>query len=218
MKDKLYIYIGSLALLVSFFIIGSHFYKKSQGEQFEQVVDANKNVFVREHSPRFGDPKAEVIITEFLDPECESCRAAYPGVKELLKEYEGKVQLVVRFAPFHANSKHAIKVLNATRKQNKFWESLEHLFYYQKVWADHHNPKPEMVYKLLPKVGVDIEKLKEDMKDPSLDKLIEQDLEDLRMLNVKATPTFFVNGKPLEDYGLKFLQDLVKAEVSRIYN
>ena len=70
-------------------------------------------------------------ISEFLDPECESCRMFAPKVKKLVEMYHGQVKLVIRYAAFHKNSKHAIRVLEATRKQNKYKESLNLLFDYQ---------------------------------------------------------------------------------------
>ncbi|NMG42229.1 thioredoxin domain-containing protein [Aromatoleum toluvorans] len=34
------------------------------------------------HSPTLGKADAPVVIVEFLDPACETCRAFYPRVKE----------------------------------------------------------------------------------------------------------------------------------------
>src|SRR5690606_28131327 len=120
--------------------------------------------FVREYSPRFGSENAKVILTEFLDPECESCRAFYPVVKSLLSEFGDKVQLVVRYAPFHQNSRVAIKALEAARFQGKYWESLELLFFHQPQWGDHHNPRPELIFEFLSQLGLNMEQLKSDME------------------------------------------------------
>jgi protein-disulfide isomerase len=217
MKDKVYLYIGSTALLLGLFLLGAKFYKDARKQEFSFLAKKDASIFVRDYSPRYGSKEAKVYLTEFLDPECESCRALYPMVKNLLKEFEGKVQLVVRYAPFHGNSKVAISALEAARMQGKYWETLELLFHYQPAWGDHHNPRPELIFELLKKSGLDMDSLLKDIKHPKIAKIIEQDAADLKILNVRMTPTFFVNGKPLEKFGIDHLRSLIHAEVEKTY-
>ena len=51
------------------------------------------------------------------------------------------------------------------------------------------------------------------MKKPEIEALIKQDLEDIKTLGIKATPEFFVNGKPLTKFGMKELQDLIESQL-----
>lgn len=215
--NKKNLFIATSAFLVVLFAVATWVYNDAKREALNFLAKENKELFMRDYSPRFGNPEAKVYLTEFLDPECESCRRFYPEVKSILKEFDGKVQLVVRYAPFHHNSKHAIAVLEATKEQDKYWESLEMLFHYQPYWADHHNPKPELVFDYLIQIGLDIDKLKKDMQAPKIQKIIEQDLSDLRTLNVRGTPTFFINGRALENFSVMSLREMIASEVKRVY-
>ncbi|NCN27829.1 thioredoxin domain-containing protein [bacterium] len=181
----------------------------------EFLASDNFNTFVRDYSPVLGSPDAKVYITEFLDPECESCRAVYPAVKEIMKEFEGKVKLVVRYAPFHGNSVMAVRILEAARAQGKYWEALELLFEKQPEWGDHHNPRPSLIWTYLPTIGIDVERLQKDMENPIILTRLQRDVEDGRMLDVRQTPTFFVNGKPLTSFGIPQLRSLVKDQVEQ---
>ena len=60
-------------------------------------------------------------------------------------------------------------------------------------------------------------KIKKDMNDPEIAKIIQQDLADAKTLNVRKTPGFFVNGNPLPSFGYKQLQELVESEISKYY-
>ena len=133
MKNKLVIYIAVGLALVLAFVGATYMYQSSQKAKLDFLATEKSELFVRDHSPRYGNENAKVILTEFLDPECESCRAFYPVVKSFLNEFEGQIQLVVRYAPFHQNSKIAIKALEAARMQGKYWEALELLFYHQPI-------------------------------------------------------------------------------------
>lgn len=182
---------GSLVVLIGLFVFGANNYKNYESKRLGFLARENASLFIRDYSPQYGAGDAKVYLTEFLDPECESCRSFYPEVKNLLKDFEGKVKLVVRYAPFHRNSAMAIKALEASKNQGKYWEALELLFKYQPVWGSHHNPQPDLMFDYLPEIGIDVDKLKSDMKNPEFDKIIAQDLSDLKQLNVRGTPTFF---------------------------
>lgn len=217
MKNKIVPIIISILILVGAFFAGSYIYKRTEGERLGFLAQDNIKLFYPDYSPVFGAKDAKVVITEFLDPECESCRRLYPEVKKVLKMYEGKVKLVVRYAAFHQNSTHAIKVLEASRKQNKYWESLDIMFKKQPTWANHHNPQPFLVFSFLPDVGVNVEQLKKDMQDPQIVENIANDARDMETLKVQGTPTFFVNGQALEQFGVGFLYSAIDREVKKYY-
>jgi protein-disulfide isomerase len=217
MSNKIKIYIGSTTALILLFIIGVKVYKNSQEEKYSFLAQEDAAVFIRPYAPKYGNENAKVFLIEFLDPECETCRVFYPKVKELLAKYKDKVQLVVRYAPFHHNSILAVRALEAARKQGKYWEGLETLFKNQPSWGDHHNPKPALIFEYLSKLGLDMNKLEADIKDPQIEKNIKQDIEDLKRLNVRKTPSFFVNGRPLKFFGYENLVKLVEEEIEKAY-
>ena len=68
MKNKTYLYIGSFALILGAFLLGTKLYKDSKKDAFSFMAKENAEVFVRPHSPRFGNPEAKVVLIEFLDP------------------------------------------------------------------------------------------------------------------------------------------------------
>lgn len=214
MKNDKWVIVGFSALFIAAsFWVGKYFYK---AEEEKKVVAQEASAFVRPHSPRLGTVGAKVVVVEFFDPECESCRLVYPDVKNLMKEYEGKIELVLRYTPFHRNSIFAIKILEAARRQDKFWETLTVLFDAQPEWGSHHDPQPEKIWDHLPKVsGLDIEKVRAALDNPETLTLIDIDKADGQQLNVTGTPTFFVNGQPLEDFGLEYLRAAIEREAAK---
>jgi len=197
-------------LLVATFAAASYFFKSSQYEKEVESVATNASLLIRDYSPSIGPALSRVTLVEFLDPECESCAYFHPIVKGILKKYEGSIRYVVRYAPFHPNSKFAVAVLEAARKQNKYWETLDLLFEKLPEWGDHHHPQPQLIWTYLPSLDIDIDKLRIDLKDKQIQKMIEQEVIDGRMFGVRKTPTFFVNGQPLKSFGVKQLEDAIE--------
>ena len=205
-----------IALFFAFFL-GSSYYKSKQAEKFGFMAEENASTFVREHSQVLGSDDAKVYLVKFTDPACETCAAFSPFVKKMMDANPGKIKLVIRYAPFHHGSDYFVKILEAAKKQGKYWETLDVMYKSQPYWASHSNPQPQRIWQFLPKAGLDIEQIKKDMNDPAIEKIIAQDLADAETLNVNKTPGFFANGKPLQVFGYKQLQQLVESEIKANY-
>ena len=216
MKKQHLVWIAGL-LLVVFFIAATLFYDGQKATQRSDVANENASVLVRDYSPVKGQPDAKVTIVEFFDPACETCSAFYPFVEQLMEANPGRIKLVLRYTPFHDGSDYAVKILEAARLQGKYWETLEAAFASQSAWASHGHPQPEKLWAYLGNTGLDIEQAKKDMHSSEITDRIRQDLADARQLQVTKTPGYFVNGKPLVQFGRKQLQNLVEAEVRNQY-
>ncbi len=208
----------SIVVLIVAFIVGGSYYKGKQAEKIGFMAQENAELFVRDHSQTLGSDDAKVYLIEFMDPACETCAAFSPFVKQMMDANPGKIKLVLRYAPFHKGADYFVKILEAAGKQDKYWETLDIMYKSQRWWASHSNPQPQLIWQFLPKVGLDIERLKKDMNDPEIAKLIDQDLADAKTLNVRKTPGFFANGKPLQTFGYQQLQQLVQSELYANYS
>lgn len=215
MKKTLFIAAAVVLLLV--FVAGGLYYRAERTEQAEQLAQQNPAALVREHSRVLGQASARVEIVEFLDPACETCRRFYPFVKDMLATHPERIRLVLRYAPFHKNADYVVALLEAAGKQGKYWETLEALLAVQDDWVLHHAVQPERVWQHAEGLGLDLERLQNDMKAPEIARLIAQDLDDARVLNVTQTPEFFVNGKPLPSFGYEPLKKLVDEALESAY-
>ena len=214
---KHYLVLVSAACLAIVFAVGSYVYKNQQTKKLSFMANEKASTFIREHAQTLGSDDAKVYIIEFFDPAGETCRAYYNPVKDLMTANPGRIKLVMRYAPFHAGSDYFVKILEAGRKQGKYWETLEVMYRYQPKWASHRNPQPQLIWQYLSKAGLDVDQIRKDMYDPAIAKLIEQDLADAKTLSVRKTPGFFVNGKPLPSFGYNQLIELVKTEINANY-
>ncbi len=204
-------------VLIAGFFLGASYYKTWRAAELGFMAQWQASTFVRPHSPTLGSDDAKVYIVKFTDPACETCASFSPLMKQAMDAFPGQIKLVIRYAPFHQGADVAVRILEAARRQGKFWETLELLYRRQDTWTRHHRVLPGEIWPLLPEVGLDVERVKIDVKDPSIAAVIEQDLADAKSLGVRKTPGFFVNGKPLEPFGTRPLVALIKAEIQDRY-
>lgn len=209
------LFIGSAIVLLLVFVAGLFVYSGQKEEEANRIAEANRASLIRMHAPTLGKPDAPVVIVEFLDPACETCSAFYPRVKQLMAAHPDKIRLVLRYAPFHNGSDKVVAILEAARKQGKFWPALEALLATQASWAPRHTPQAALAMKHLDGLGLNMEQMAFDITAPEIETLIAQDLEDARTLNVTKTPEFFVNGKPLPSFGFEQLTALVEQELAQ---
>ena len=210
--------VASLSIvMIGLFMAAALILDARKTEDLANAAFANASLLLRDGSPAKGDPEAKVVIVEFFDPACETCRAFYPFVEQMMEAYPGKIRLVLRYTPFHDGSDYVVKVLEAARKQGKYWEALEAAFASQPAWASHGHPQPERIWEFLGGTGLDLEKVKADMYGSGISDRIRQDMSDARQLKVSKTPSYFVNGKPLQRFGYEELQTLVESELRLQY-
>lgn len=214
MNAKKITVIGLAAILALFYYLGMNAYQERVQNAQDAQVKADQTRLVRMHSPVLGPQGAPVTIVEFFDPACEACRAFYPIVKNLMDQYPNDVKLVIRYAPFHQGSDQVVKLLEAAKNQGKYQAVLEAVLAAQPAWADHGQPNIENAFKVAEQAGLDLAKARQDIENPSMQSLLQQDIDDLKALQVTKTPTFFVNGRSLPSFGPDQLAALVAEEVA----
>ncbi|BCB17137.1 thioredoxin domain-containing protein [Bosea sp. ANAM02] len=212
-RRALVVFTGIVALAV--FSGATVFYQTEQAKRARVIAATRAEALVRDHSPVIGPANAPVTIVEFFDPSCEACRAFYPPLKQILALFPNDARLVIRYAAFHEGSDVAVKILEAARRQDKFEPALQALLEFQPEWADHEKPDIEKAWSRVREAGLDVERGKRDAARPEIDATLEKDLADVKTLEVTRTPTFFVNGEPLTEFGPRQLYELVKREVEK---
>jgi protein-disulfide isomerase len=138
-------------------------------------------------------------------------------VKRLMAENPDKLRLSVRMVAFHKNADFAVKALEASKKQGKFWPTLERVLASQPRWAIQHVVHPDKVWEELRSLDLDLDKLRADMDSPDVLQAVALDAQDAKALKVTQTPEYFVNGRGLAEFGWEQLKRLVADETSKAY-
>lgn len=187
---KVLLGLGAIAVIV-FFTATLFFNRSQQGA----LSAADQDRLVREDSPSRGPANAPVTLVEFLDPECESCRAAYSEVEQILDDYEGRLRYVVRYFSNHNNSVLAVIATEAAGEQGKYWEMQEILFANQPQWGERATPQTDLFISYAGELGLDVERFTASLQNPDYAAKAERDQQDAEALGIRGTPTFFVNGQ-----------------------
>ncbi|MFA7252405.1 MAG: thioredoxin domain-containing protein [Candidatus Paceibacterota bacterium] len=167
-------------------------------------VTADLNLLVRENSEMTGKFGAKVTLVEFADFECPACATVSPYVKKVADLYKDNpdFNFVYRHFPLsqHANAVISAEASEAAGAQGKFWEMAEMLYKNQAEWSAVSNPT-EIFVGYAKILNLDTTKFKSDLDQHLFLSKVQADLKDAVSLNLRQTPSLFLNGVEVTDIG-----------------
>ena len=146
-----------------------------------------------------GNPDAPVTLEEFGDFQCPPCGKFSEFVEELLKEYNPRLRLVFRNFPLsgHEHAREAALAAEAAGLQGKFWEMHDTLYREQETWTKAPNVR-ELFESYAGTIGLNVDQFKKDMDGDKARERVDSDRALADFLGVKATPTLFINNRPVD--------------------
>jgi len=170
-------------------------------DKFRQKTEDNAKVddeYIKENFIKFannpnipymGSDKPKVIIIEFFDYNCGYCKKSLDAVTELLRtEFDLKISF--RDYPILApSSRTAAKAALASREQGKYF------IFHSALMNMQGNLNEDKIFSIATNLGMNLDKLKEDMDKLEIDNIIKDNETLARKLNIRGTPTFIINGE-----------------------
>lgn len=132
----------------------------------------------------FGDGK--VTVVEFFDYNCPYCGKAFEDLGDFAKEDKDVRLVLVEFPILSKESLIASQAAIAASKQGKYWE------YHQALMKHRGRKTEEIIFGTAKEVGLDVDKLKADMKAPEVEEIIKKNRVLADAMGVEATPYVFV--------------------------
>lgn len=148
-----------------------------------------------------GPKNAKVTLLEYADFQCPACGAYHPLVKQLTKDFNGKVLFVYRFYPLinlHKNAMVSAQAAFAAYEQGKFWEMHDMLFEHQKDWAESDNATDTFT-KYAQNLHLDMTKYGLDVQSDKTKQFINNESDAGTNSGINSTPTFFINGHQIQN-------------------
>ena len=159
----------------------------------------------------YGAIDATVTLVEYGEFECPHCGRAHfqlKALRDLLDELDAR--FVFRHLArdeVHPFSIRAAVTAEAAGRQGRFWQMHDHLFEHQ------HSLSYEDLRRHATEVGLDLDRFREDVRDPSLLDIVQADAAGALRSGVTGTPTFFLDGRLYDgSYALNALVEAIKAE------
>ncbi len=166
--------------------------EKEQAEKLKvAIADNAAEIYRAPQSSVAGNPDGDITVVEFFDYNCGYCKRGLPDVVKLV-ESDPKVRVVFKELPILSKgSEEAAHVALAAKKQGKYWELHKAM-----LSAKGHMDKAAAL-RVAEKLGLDTDKLKEDMSSPEVKTEIAQSEALAKKMGVNGTPHFLVGDRAI---------------------
>jgi len=200
------------------FLAAAYIFTSGSGQDKTEYPDL-KIVKKTDHTK--WSTKNKTVFIEYSDFQCPACGQYYALMKNLDNDADGKkimqnITFVYRHFPLdsaHPNARNAAHASEAAAKQGKFFEMHDLLFEKQGEWST-SDKTAEIFVSYAKSLKLNIEQFKKDTDSNSVKDIVQSDLLSGRDVNVQGTPTFFLNGKKIDNPGsLDELKKILLQEI-----
>ena len=170
--------------------------KAEAAQAAKDAITANQDELYNLDTDHFiGPADAPVTIVEFFDYRCGYCKRSMPFVKDLPEEFDNKVRVVFKEYPiFGGISEDAALAALAAGKQGKYYDMHVALM----SLKSNDELTQAKIDELAEGLGVDVKKMRADMKSTALKKQLD-DMQKLgHALNLGGTPGFYIGDTAIE--------------------
>lgn len=157
----------------------------------------------------FSSGDGKITLVEFFDYNCGYCRRAFENILDVQEKNKDFRVVFIEFPILSDESRIAAEAAIASTKQNKYFE------FHQAMMKQKEPATEESVFRVAQEVGLDIEKLKADMKLPEVAETIEKNLALGTAMGVQGTPAFFIGDEAIPG-APENLDEIVTAEIEKI--
>jgi uncharacterized membrane protein/rhodanese-related sulfurtransferase/predicted DsbA family dithiol-disulfide isomerase len=184
---------GLLAGVPAFYLLARH------GEPAPQVLQATpENLverLVRPGGHEAGNAQGPLTVVEFGDFECPVCGRGEAAASEIRAQYARNVRFIFRQFPLeriHPFAEKAAEASECAADQGKFWEMV------QKIYARQYDLSVEGLERDAAELGLAQPRFDQCLASGAMAGRVRRDVEDGRVLGVRATPTFFIGQQRVE--------------------
>jgi protein-disulfide isomerase len=170
------------------------------------------------NSPVLGNPNAPITLVEYSDFECPVCRNLHDSLRGLLPNYP-QVKVIFKDYPLdtiHPWARTAALAGRCAYQQDPkaFWKMYDSIYDNQDVISASNVYDKVMDYAT--KAGLNPEVFKACMSAPETTQAIDASIANGNLLEVRSTPTVFVNGRRIVGADPRTVQQYLDYEVAQL--
>ena len=224
-QNNSYFLAGTILLISLFFHINfmTIFDIKDQKEILSALLKDWQYENPKEIEPVFllqkGTPGSKIVIVEFADFLCPSCKKVQPALKTFLTHFPD-VDFKFYVYPLDGSCNPSLnfnrsglscelsKTIICGEKQNKGWLLHDFIFQNQNQFLEVQGNKEKtkiLFKKMLSEINIEPKNFEKCMRDPAVLKMVKKSATAGDKIHIQGTPSFFINGKQIRHHSFKLL-------------
>jgi protein-disulfide isomerase len=192
-----------------------------RGEINDLTVDPlaeNLSRMKLEGAPVYGDPNAPITVVEYSDFECPVCRNLHDAIRGMLPNYP-QVKIIFKDYPIeqiHPWARTAALAGRCAYHQDPeaFWKMYDLIYDHQELISASNAYDKMLDYAA--RAGLNTDAFKSCLASSQAASEVDASIANANLLEVRSTPTLFINGRRLVGADPHALQQYVDYEANRL--
>ncbi len=164
------------------------------------LTQEDKPIYENINSPRpyLGQAEATVLVEEFSDFQCPACKSAQDSLKNVVAKYDDRIRFEYKHFPLttiHPQAFRAALASECANDQGKFWE------YHDTLFSNQPNFSRTELLAYAESLGLEINSFTACLDARAKNDLVRADMAEASSRRISGTPTFFVNGQLVQNWG-----------------
>jgi protein-disulfide isomerase len=159
--------------------------------------------------PFRGNADARIVIQEYSDFQCPACETGAKYMETILAKFSDQIRFEFNHFPLttiHENAFNSALASECANDQGKFWELHDIMF------DNQGNLKKDDLKKYASQIeGIDTSSFNACLDSRAKKDVVNADIKDGNNLGIQGTPTFYINGRALENFTL--LEQEIQREI-----
>lgn len=162
--------------------------EQAAAAQQQAIAALQAELYEDDVSPVAGNPEGDITIVEFFDYNCPYCKRLTPELFGLLAR-DGQIRLIAKEWPFFGeDSEFAARAALAAARQGSY------AAFHQALMGLRGPANPQTVERVAGEVGLDWERLQEDMQDAAITEHLERNKALAKRIGLRGTPAMVIGG------------------------
>jgi protein-disulfide isomerase len=165
-----------------------------QACSFDGQLQTNPNKLAQSE-PVQGNSDADLLVTEFFDPNCPHCQRLHPVMQEVLQTYGDKIRFYMQPLPGWGFSLPQIRAIILAKEKDKYYEMIDAQLTSRN--AGKGGLTTEQIVELAEQIGIDPEWMRERLASSAKQSAVNRLAYEAQNAGVQRMPTLAIGRKAI---------------------
>lgn len=165
-----------------------------------------------EGEPVRGNPDADLLVTEFFDPNCPHCQRFHPVTKKVLQKYGDRIRLFMQPVPLWAFSRQQMQAMFIAKEKGKYYEMIEAQL--ESTNAGKGGMTTEQLVALAEDIGIDPGWMRGELESGGKQSAVNRLTYEARKAGIQSTPTLAIGKKIVGNRSASCISQLIEQELA----
>lgn len=162
--------------------------------------------------PVLGNPDADLLVTEFFDPNCPHCQRFHPVMKKVLQEHGDQIRVFMQPVPLWQFSREQMQAMFIAKERGKYYEMIDAQLTSSN--AGKGGMTTDQIVALAEEIGLDPGWMREQLSSGAKRSQVNRLSYEARQAGIESTPTLAIGTKIVNNRSAACIGQLIEQEVS----